>query len=76
MQCNLGKMDRELRTALGLAIIGAGLYEHSWWGLIGLIPLVSAKTGFCMAYSIFGISTNCCATDKSCSVNKSESDGK
>jgi hypothetical protein len=57
MQCNVGKTERILRTIAGLAILGAGLYFKSWWGAIGVIPLLTAALGWCPVYIPFGIST-------------------
>lgn len=54
---NVGSADRALRIVAGLAIIGAGLYYQSWWGLVGLVPLFTGTTGWCPAYLPFGIST-------------------
>lgn len=57
MTRNIGSTDRILRVVAGLAIIAAGVYFGSWWGLIGLIPLGTAAIGWCPAYAPFGIST-------------------
>lgn len=57
MTCNMGSTDRIVRGVLGIAILGAGYYFQSLWGLIGLIPLVTALIGLCPAYLPFGIST-------------------
>jgi hypothetical protein len=57
MQCNVGRTERILRTIAGLAILGAGLYFKSWWGAIGVIPLLTAALGWCPVYIPFGIST-------------------
>ncbi len=54
---NTGKTDRSIRVILGLIIVFLGFYFQSWWGLIGLLPLLTAGLGWCPAYSIFGIST-------------------
>ena len=51
--CNVGDMERMVRILAGLAIIGWGLATSSWWGLIGLIPLVTGTIGFCPAYLPF-----------------------
>ncbi|MGB9152100.1 MAG: DUF2892 domain-containing protein [Alphaproteobacteria bacterium] len=72
MQCNLGQKDRALRTALGLVIIGIGLYQHSWWGAIGLVLLASAATGYCCVYAMCGCSSKCGKDGKSCSIDKDE----
>ena len=63
MKCNVGKLDRILRTVIGLGVLAAGAYTHSWWGLIGLVPLATAIFGFCPAYLPLGIST-CAECDK------------
>jgi hypothetical protein len=57
MKLNIGTADRVVRVIVGLAIIGVGIYARSWWGLIGLGPLLTAVIRFCPAYVPFGIST-------------------
>jgi hypothetical protein len=57
MKKNIGKTDKVIRVILGLAIGAVGIYFQSWWGLLGLIPLVTAITGTCGLYLPFGIST-------------------
>ena len=57
MKTNVGGIDRILRYVLGLALLGAGLYFKSWWGLIGLGPIITATFRFCPAYLPFGLNT-------------------
>ena len=57
MTCNMGKADRIFRGIVGLAILGAGIYYQSWWGLVGLIPLGTALVRWCPIYVPFKIST-------------------
>lgn len=57
MKPNVGGIDRILRYLVGLALLGAGLYFKSWWGLVGLLPIVTATVRFCPAYLPFGLST-------------------
>lgn len=57
MKCNVGKTDRAIRIILGLCIIAAGIYWHSWLGVIGAIPLVTAALGWCPLYIPLGISS-------------------
>ncbi len=57
MQKNLGSTDRIVRIVIGLAILGAGLGYHSWWGLIGLVPLGTAAIGWCPLYCPVKLST-------------------
>jgi len=57
MKTNVGGIDRILRYIVGLALLGAGLYFKSWWGLVGLLPILTATFRFCPAYLPFGLST-------------------
>ncbi len=57
MKVNVGSLDRITRIVLGLAIIGAGVYFKNWFGLIGIVPLVTASLGWCPLYLPFGLST-------------------
>ena len=54
---NEGRPDRLLRVALGLVILALGLAYGSWWGLVGLVPLVTGAVGFCPVYAMFGMNT-------------------
>ncbi len=61
MKENMGGMDRTLRIIAGLAILSLLFILEGnarWWGLVGLVPLLTGITGFCPAYLPFGISTN------------------
>jgi len=60
MKKNMGKTDRILRMILSIIIAGVGYYYKSWWGLLAFVPLLTAFTGFCPLYRLFGINT--CAT--------------
>jgi hypothetical protein len=57
MTCNMGKTDRIIRVIIGVAIAALGFYYKSWWGLLAVIPLVTAALGFCGLYVPFKIST-------------------
>ena len=54
---NVGNVDKIFRFIIGSVAIGAGIYYSSWWGALGLIPIVTALVGRCPAYMPFGIST-------------------
>lgn len=54
---NVGSTDKVIRYILGIAIIAAGFFYQSWWGLVGLVPILTAAIGFCPAFLPFGIST-------------------
>lgn len=63
MKTNVGFTDRIVRVVIGCAILGAGYYFKSWWGLVGFLPLLTAIVGFCPAYLPFGLNT-CGLKDK------------
>lgn len=55
---NLGSIDRIVRIVLGLVLLSLTIVgPKSLWGLIGLVPLVTALIGWCPAYSIVGLRT-------------------
>jgi hypothetical protein len=57
MKRNVGKIDRIIRVLIGLVLIGLGFYFNSWWGAIGLIPLLTAAIGWCPLYAPFNLSS-------------------
>jgi hypothetical protein len=57
MKTNVGSLDRIIRFIAGLAVLGAGYYFKSWWGLVGLVPILTAVIRFCPAYVPLGLST-------------------
>lgn len=57
---NVGPMDRGLRVVLGLGLLGyavLGTGDYRWFGLIGLVPLLTASLGSCPLYTVLGINT-------------------
>ena len=59
MKCNVGTTDRIIRIVLGLVIIGLGVFFNNWWGLVGIIPLVTGLFKWCPLYVPFKTSTIC-----------------
>jgi len=57
MKKNVGTADRIIRVIIGLVIIVWGIMSSSWWGLIGLLPLITGLVGYCGLYAILGIKT-------------------
>ena len=57
MTCNIGRVEQVIRILIGVAILAVGGYYRSWWGLIGLIPLVTGVVRFCPLWRALGIST-------------------
>ena len=61
MKQNVGKVDQWIRIILGLAVLSLIFLLQGnarWWGLLGLIPLVTGIVRFCPLYVLFGIHTN------------------
>lgn len=60
MKQNVGSVDKVLRIIVGLALLSMLVWVEGnakYWGLIGLVPLVTALMGICPAYSLIGVST-------------------
>jgi len=57
MKFNVGILDRAIRFVLGAVIIGAGYYYQSWWGAIGLIPILTGFVGWCPAHALLNINS-------------------
>lgn len=61
MPVNEGKTERILRVLAGLLLL-VGLPAvlsgaAKWWGLLGLVPLLTGLAGYCPVWSLFGINT-------------------
>jgi hypothetical protein len=56
MKSNVGNTDRTVRIIAGLLIIGLGFYFQSWWGAIGIVPLVTAFMRWCRKKFSFQVS--------------------
>jgi len=63
---NVGNLDSGIRVVLGTAILVLGTYYQSWWGLIGLLPLLEGIFHYCPLYALFKWNTTCCCGEKSC----------
>ena len=58
MKANVGTLDRSLRIAAGLILLGLSLSGViGLWGLIGIVPLATGLFRFCPLYPLLGIST-------------------
>ena len=58
MRSNVGRVERVIRVAAGLLLIGFGVGINSWWGWLGLLPLLTGIMGWCPVSSLLGISTS------------------
>ncbi|MBG6076462.1 DUF2892 domain-containing protein [Polaromonas sp. CG_9.11] len=58
MKSNVGTIDRILRIAIGLALIGLAVSGSiGVWGWLGLMPLAAGLVGWCPPYARFGWNT-------------------
>ncbi len=60
MTPNIGTIDRVIRIIVGIALLSLVFLlegKARWWGLFGLIPLLTAFTGYCLPYHWLGIDT-------------------
>lgn len=63
MKTNVGTIDRIIRVLLGLGLLSLVFLVEGgarWFGLIGLVPLLTAAVGYCPPYALLGIDT--CST--------------
>jgi Inner membrane protein YgaP-like, transmembrane domain len=57
MKENVGSMDQYIRYAAGLAILSAGVAYESMWGLLGIMPIMTALLAWCPPYALLGLMT-------------------
>lgn len=61
---NVGGIDKYVRIVLGLVLITLVFVgPQTPWGWIGLVPLLTGLSGFCLLYKVLGINT-CSVSDK------------
>jgi hypothetical protein len=57
MKKNVGGLDRGFRIVLGLVVVGLGIAYRSWWGALGLLPLLTGMFAWCPVYVPFNTTT-------------------
>lgn len=60
MQKNIGGVDKTIRLIIGVALLSLIFILEGnarWFGLIGLLPIITALLNWCPAYTLIGLST-------------------
>jgi hypothetical protein len=57
MKTNIGSYDEGVRFVGGCLIGLWGAQVESWWGLLGLIPVLTAAFHYCPLYALFHLDT-------------------
>lgn len=57
MKKNIGKVDKIARILFGSTIIVIGASMNSVYGILGIVPIITAQVGVCPLYALMHIST-------------------
>jgi hypothetical protein len=57
MKLNVGGIDRVVRVAAGLGLVGWAAMGGPVWAWIGVVPIFTGAMGFCPAYTLIGMNT-------------------
>jgi hypothetical protein len=60
VKLNVGGFDKLVRIVVGLGLLALVFVLQGslrWFGLIGVVPLVTGLIGYCPLYSLLGLST-------------------
>lgn len=60
MKANVGGVDKVARIVVGAGLLSLVVFLEGnarWWGLVGLVPLLTGIFNFCPAYALLGIRT-------------------
>ncbi len=60
MKINVGNTDRVLRIVAGIVLLALVFVLEGnarWFGLIGIVPLVTGLFRFCPVYALLGLNT-------------------
>lgn len=75
-QRNVGRKDKNIRIAVGIALIVIGFLSSKWLILIGLIALATGVFSFCGLYQLLGMNTATAAEQISASDDLAERAGE
>ncbi|GIT98361.1 DUF2892 domain-containing protein [Sulfurovum sp. TSL1] len=60
MKCNIGKIDRIIRTIIGVALLVWGIMNNNIIAdVVGGVLLLTVIIGWCPPYALLGINTGC-----------------
>jgi hypothetical protein len=55
---NVGPLDRTIRIGVGTAMVVMAVFGPlGWWGIFGLLPLLTGIAGVCPFYPLIGRNT-------------------
>jgi hypothetical protein len=60
MNANVGGIDRTLRVVAGLGLLALVFVLQGsarWWGVVGLVLLLTGAVSFCPLYRLLGFDT-------------------
>lgn len=60
MNANIGSADKIIRLVMALTLFSLFFIlpgDQKWFGLFGLVPLLTGLMGWCPLYKVFGINT-------------------
>jgi len=60
MKHNVGGIDKIIRIVVGIALLSMLLWVEGnakWFGLIGIVPLLTVAMGWCPLYTVLGINS-------------------
>ncbi|MFT5872287.1 MAG: hypothetical protein ACI8WT_001217 [Clostridium sp.] len=57
MKCNVGRTEQIGRIVIGVSAVQLGLYYKSWWGVVGIVPIITGLIRYCPLSDVLGIST-------------------
>ncbi len=60
MPVNVGSADKVIRIVMGIVLLSLIYFLSGnirWVGLIGIVPIMTARVGWCPLYSLLGIRT-------------------
>lgn len=58
LPANEHAVDRGVRVVLGLVLLSLTFMgPRTWWGLVGILPLLTGLVGSCPLYTLLGMGT-------------------